>query len=151
MQTANTLIRHGGSVHPAKTGIRPDLSVFMVHSMSSLGFNLSSCGHRRLWSDWADAQADLSLRWAHRSFCWFSHKVAHLKSVPLTSLSSSHYDCSPSVAAAHWTVTTTLTRDYFQHRIMCKTTDTQYFVMNEPTCTLSMIIFVILNILVCTV
>ena len=25
----------------------------------------------RLWSDWADAQADLSLRWPHMSFCWF--------------------------------------------------------------------------------
>ena len=23
------------------------------------------------WSDWADAQADLSLRWAHMPFCWF--------------------------------------------------------------------------------
>ena len=22
-------------------------------------------------SDWADAQADLSLRWAHMPFCWF--------------------------------------------------------------------------------
>ena len=28
----------------------------------------------RLWSDWANAQADLSLRWAHRSFCWFWHR-----------------------------------------------------------------------------
>ena len=27
----------------------------------------------RLWSDWANAQADLSLRWVHRSFCWFCH------------------------------------------------------------------------------
>ena len=27
------------------------------------GYPLSA--HRRLWSDWADAQADLSLRWAH--------------------------------------------------------------------------------------
>ena len=26
---------------------------------------------RRLWSDWADAQADPSFCWAHRSFCWF--------------------------------------------------------------------------------
>ena len=26
----------------------------------------------------ADAQADLSLRWAHRSFCWFCHAVAHV-------------------------------------------------------------------------
>ena len=28
------------------------------------------------WSDWADAQTDLSLRWAHRSFCWFCRAVA---------------------------------------------------------------------------
>ena len=33
----------------------------------------------RLWSDWADAQADLSLRWV-QSFCWFSHEVAHFLS-----------------------------------------------------------------------
>ena len=26
---------------------------------------------RRLWSVWADAQADLSLRWVHWGFCWF--------------------------------------------------------------------------------
>ena len=30
------------------------------------------------WSDWADAQADLSLRWAHMSFCWFCHEAAQL-------------------------------------------------------------------------
>ena len=29
-----------------------------------------------LWSDWADAQADLSLRWAHMPFCWFCHALA---------------------------------------------------------------------------
>ena len=28
------------------------------------------------WSDWADAQADLSLRWAHMPFCWFCHEAA---------------------------------------------------------------------------
>ena len=33
----------------------------------------------RLWSDWADAQADLSLHWAHMSFCWFWHEAAHLQ------------------------------------------------------------------------
>ena len=27
----------------------------------------------------ADAQADLSLRWAHMSFCYFRHEVAHFK------------------------------------------------------------------------
>ena len=29
-------------------------------------------------SDWADAQADLSLRWAHRTFCWFCHVAAQI-------------------------------------------------------------------------
>ena len=40
---------------------------------------------RRLWSDWADAQADLSLRWAHMPFCWFCHVAARLSSQRLTS------------------------------------------------------------------
>ena len=47
------------------------------------------CVQRRLrsgwasedWSDWADSQADLSLCWAHRSFCWFCHGAAHFMSV----------------------------------------------------------------------
>ena len=39
--------------------------------MGSLGTNFASGGQRWLWSDWADAQADLSLRWAHRSFDGF--------------------------------------------------------------------------------
>ena len=29
------------------------------------------------WSDWADAQADLSLRWAHMPFCRFCRALAH--------------------------------------------------------------------------
>ena len=33
------------------------------------GYPLSA--QRRLWSDWADAQADLSLRWAHSHFAGF--------------------------------------------------------------------------------
>ena len=36
--------------------------VFALCSMDSLGPKLSSCGQRRLWSDWVDAQADLTLR-----------------------------------------------------------------------------------------
>ena len=39
-----------------------------------LSYPLSA--QRRLWSDWADAQADLSLRWAQKSFCWFCHEAA---------------------------------------------------------------------------
>ena len=33
--------------------------------------------HLSLWSDWVDAQADLSLHWMQRSFCWFCHEAAH--------------------------------------------------------------------------
>ena len=39
-----------------------------------------ACEQRRLWSDWADAQADLSLPWAHTSFCLFCHAAAHISS-----------------------------------------------------------------------
>ena len=52
--------------------------VFAVRSVGSLGPKLSSCGQRRLWSVWADAQADLSLRWAHMPFCWFCPEAAHI-------------------------------------------------------------------------
>ena len=47
------------------------IRVFAVRSMGSLGPNFASGGQRRLRSDWADVQVNLSLRWAHRSFCWF--------------------------------------------------------------------------------
>ena len=64
-------------VRPAKTqislGIYPVWSVFTVCSMDSQEPKASSCGQRRRWSDWADAQADPSLRWAHMSVCWFCH------------------------------------------------------------------------------
>ena len=33
--------------------------------------------HNEDWSDWVDAQADLSLRWAHMLFCRFCHALAH--------------------------------------------------------------------------
>ena len=43
-----------------------------------LSYPLSA--QRRLWSDWAHAQADLSLRWTHMPFCCFCHEAAHLRS-----------------------------------------------------------------------
>ena len=49
-------------------------------------------GGRRLWSDWADAQADLSLRWAQSSFCWFSHETA--RNVSSLSLNTQHIHIS---------------------------------------------------------
>ena len=48
-----------------------------MRSVSSKGSKLSSCGQRRLLSDWADAKADLRLRWAHMPFCWFCRALAH--------------------------------------------------------------------------
>ena len=39
-----------------------------------LSYTLSA--QRRLWSDWVGALADLSLRWAQKSFCWFCPLVA---------------------------------------------------------------------------
>ena len=39
---------------------------------------VSLCGQRRLWSDWADAQADLNLHWAHMPFCKFCHTLLKL-------------------------------------------------------------------------
>ena len=44
----------------------------------SYWLNFSLCGQRIPWSDWADAQAYLSLRWDHRSFCWFCHAMVHI-------------------------------------------------------------------------
>ena len=58
------------------------IRVFTVRSMGSLGPKLSSCGQQRLRSDWADAQADLSLRWAHMPFCWFCHAAAKMCNNP---------------------------------------------------------------------
>ena len=64
--------------------------------MGSLGSKLSSCGQRRLWSNWADAQADLSLRWVHTHFVGFvmSRLISHSFTVPKWSSNySSPYSC----------------------------------------------------------
>ena len=54
------------------------IRVFAVRSVGSAGPKLSTCGQRIRWSDWDDAQADLSLRWATMQFCWSCHEMAHL-------------------------------------------------------------------------
>ena len=54
--------------------IRPFWSVLAMPSVGS-----SLCGQRRLWSGWTDSKADLSLRWEHRSVCWFWHAAAHIR------------------------------------------------------------------------
>ena len=74
-------------VRPVKTqitlGIRPvwsESSLSAWRSLRSLATLYPLSAQRRLWSDWADAQADLSLHWAHMSFRWISHDVAHFLS-----------------------------------------------------------------------
>ena len=59
-------------VCPAKTQI----SIFTVHMKKAWFLSYPLSAQRRLRSDWLDAQTDLSLRWAQRSFCWFCHEVA---------------------------------------------------------------------------
>ena len=66
-------------VRPAKTQISLGISESSLCAQwVAKGPKLSACGHRRLWSHWADAQADLSLRWAHMPFCWFCHEAAQM-------------------------------------------------------------------------
>ena len=65
------------SVRPAKTqiilGIRPVclIRVFAVRLKKPWALSYPLSAKRRLWSDWADAHADLSLRWAHTHFVGF--------------------------------------------------------------------------------
>ena len=55
---------------------------------------------QRLWSDWADTQPDLSLRWAHRSFCLFCRVVGHFL-FPLCE--ENHLQClCGKIRKLHW-------------------------------------------------
>ena len=48
-----------------------------------LGSLATHWAHSEDWSDWADVQADLSLRWVHMQFWRFCHALAHSLSVYL--------------------------------------------------------------------
>ena len=78
-------------VCPAKTqislGICPSsqpghppslIRVFAVRIKKTWVLTYTLSIQRRLWSDWADAQADLSLCRVHMSFCWFCHEAAQM-------------------------------------------------------------------------
>ena len=47
------------------------IRVFAVRMKKAWVLSYSLSTQRRLWSDWVDAQADLSLRWAHDHFVCF--------------------------------------------------------------------------------
>ena len=56
------------------------LGIHPVWSESSLSACRRSLGSLAThWTQSEDAQADLSLRWAHMSFCWFCHAAAQMK------------------------------------------------------------------------
>ena len=54
------------------------IRVFAVRMWKAWVLSYPLSTQRRLWSDWADAQADLSLRWAHMPFRWFCHDAAQI-------------------------------------------------------------------------
>ena len=55
-----------------QSGHPPSLiSVFAVRTKKAWVLSYPLSAQRRLWSDWADAQADLSLRWAHSHIVGF--------------------------------------------------------------------------------
>ena len=58
-------------VRPAK-GHPPSLiRVFSVRMKKAWVLSYPLSAQRRLWSDWVDAQTDLSVRWAHNHFVGF--------------------------------------------------------------------------------
>ena len=54
------------------------IRIFTGRILERQGYNVCSCEQRRLRSDCADAQADLSLRWLHVSEGTFSHFAAQI-------------------------------------------------------------------------
>ena len=54
------------------------IRIFAVRMKKHWALNYLLRAQWILWSDWADAQADLSLRWAHMSFSWFCGAAAHI-------------------------------------------------------------------------
>ena len=72
------------SVRPAKTrislGIRPVWSFFPVHMKKPWVLSYPLSTQRRLWSDWADAQADLSWHFVGFVMRWLIlSQIKHIK------------------------------------------------------------------------
>ena len=80
-------------VTPVKTQISlsicPVWSVFADRMKKALVLSYPLSAQQRLWSDWADAQADLSLCWAQMPFCSFCHEAAQIKN----QMTSSNWNC----------------------------------------------------------
>ena len=76
-------------VRPAKTQISLGIRWSSLSAWRTLGWvlNYPLSAQWSLWLVWADVHADLSLRWAHRLFCWFWHAAAQMLEVLYRSVS----------------------------------------------------------------
>ena len=63
----------------------------MHSSLNSLDAVKGTCNQRRLWSDWTDVQADLSLCWLHMSYCRFCLALVHFIFILLANLRKKKY------------------------------------------------------------
>ena len=59
------------------------IRVFAVRMKKARVLSYPLSAQRRLWSDWADAQADLGLRWAHTRFVGFVMSRLNYLSIPV--------------------------------------------------------------------
>ena len=74
-------------------GHLPSLIIIFAHMKKAWVLSYPLSAQWRLWSDWVNAQADLSLRWVHRSVCcWFCHEAAHLISFSLLIVTTPIYN-----------------------------------------------------------
>ena len=69
----------------AKTQISLLIHAVWSEAWTNLGPLATHTVHSKDWSNWVDTQADLSLCWVHRSFCWFCCGVAQIYSLPFPS------------------------------------------------------------------
>ena len=54
------------------------IRIFTVRMKKACVLSYPLNAQRRLWWDWADAQAELNLHWAHMPFCTFCHMLVHM-------------------------------------------------------------------------
>ena len=104
------------------------IRVFAVHSMGSWGPNASSYEQPRLCSDWADAQAYLSLRWTQRPFYWFCNESAHVYIAAESPSVESESDCK---SRGHWFDSGPAT--YLSLRLIRRKKKQNVFPLTRPT------------------
>ena len=105
-------------------GLPPSLiRVFAVRMKKAWVLSYLLSAEQRLWSDWANAQADLSLRWAHMPFCRLCHALAHI-----CSLFHIHYrDVGTKVASVTVLIPLPIMQNLKQTNTITKRHNTHFF------------------------